>query len=440
MDLLVALLVFFAALCAGLVWNLPVLLPLLAGLMCFLGVSLRRGFRPCELGRMMLSGARRSLVVLRIMALIGCVTAVWRSAGTVSFFVYHGAGIISAPLFVLLCFLLTCLFSFLLGTSFGTVSTIGVVLMMLARSGGVDPLLAAGAVISGAYFGDRCAPTSSSANMVAALTDTELYRNVKNMLRSGLPALLLCTGGYLALSLANPLSRLDREVLGEIKALFSLHPLTILPAVLLLVLCLCRVNVSLCIFLSTLGAAVISILIQGQSLTAVLHTLVFGFRAGGGGPFAAIIGGGGLVSMLSVIAVVLVTSTYSGIFEGTGLLAGIESALGRLAKSLTRFGVTLLTALVTNAFSCNQTLATMLTCQLTRGLYGDDRQRLALDMEDSVIVTAGLIPWSIAAAVPLAALGVGNGALPYAFYLFAVPLCSLARSLLHRRAPEPARL
>ena len=66
--------------------------------------------------------------------------------------------------------------------------------------------------------------------------------------------------------------------------------------------------------------------------------------------------------------------------------------------------------------SCNQTLATMLTCQLTRGLYGDDRQRLALDMEDSVIVTAGLIPWSIAAAVPLAALGVGNGALLYAFY------------------------
>ena len=105
--------------------------------------------------------------------------------------------------FLLIAFLLSSILSYALGTSFGVIGTAGVVMMALSRSGGVNELLTAGAVMSGAYFGDRCAPASSCANLIAVITDTELYSNVRLMLRTGMLPLVLTTAITLVLSLLN---------------------------------------------------------------------------------------------------------------------------------------------------------------------------------------------------------------------------------------------
>jgi NhaC family Na+:H+ antiporter len=161
---------------------------------------MRRGYLLKDLLIMMGKGSKKSLVVLKIFVLIGIITAVWRACGTISFIVYYAIAFMSAKYFILSAFLLSCLVSFLLGTSLGTVGTMGIVLMVLAKSGSVDINMAAGAVIAGAYFGDRCSPMSSSASLVAVLTRTNLYVNIKNMIKTSILPFALSIIGYIYLS------------------------------------------------------------------------------------------------------------------------------------------------------------------------------------------------------------------------------------------------
>ena len=131
--------------------------------------------------------------------------------------------------------------------------------------------------------------------------------------------------------------------------------------------------------------------------------------------------------MLQVALIVLISSAYSGLFAGTGLLRDIERAYELISRKVGLYAGTVVTSFATAAFGCNQTLAVMLTHQLTQGAYEKkrlSRYRLALDLENTVIVISVLIPWNIAGAVPAAALSADSGFIPYALYLFFVPLAN----------------
>ena len=129
----------------------------------------------------------------------------------------------------------------------------------------------------------------------------------------------------------------------------------------------------------------------------------------------------GLAAVLLITGIVLLSSSYSGIFDATGLLNGFERAIASLARRIGAFRATALVSVPVSAISCNQTLAAILTCRLCRTGY-PDRRALALPLENSVILIAALVPWSIACSVPCATLGVGMECLPYALYLYLVPL------------------
>ena len=182
----------FAALMAGsLAYGYSMLWALAAGFIGFMGVGLRQGFALPALLRMAWKGVRESLIVVRVMLTIGVLTGLWRAAGTFALLTAWGLRLISPSTFILEAFLLSCTLSYALGSSFGTAGTLGVALMTVARSGGVSELAAAGAILSGIYFGDRASPASSCANLVTALTSTDLYDNVKLMMRTALLPLLL---------------------------------------------------------------------------------------------------------------------------------------------------------------------------------------------------------------------------------------------------------
>ena len=200
MALIIAFLVFVVSMISCLVLGQSILIALVIGLFAFVAVGCTKGFSPGKVFTMAWHGVRDSLVVLEIMFMIGFITAIWRASGTITFFVYYGVKFVTPPLFVLLAFLMSCLLSYILGTSFSVSGTLGVILMALARSGGVDPLITAGAVMSGIYFGDRCSPASSSAILVANVTKTDLMDNVKYMHKTGLIAVLISTGIYAFLS------------------------------------------------------------------------------------------------------------------------------------------------------------------------------------------------------------------------------------------------
>ncbi len=438
MDLLIAFVTFALAMALCLVWGAEyaMLLALFIGLVCFYAVARLRGFLPCDLLRMMVKSIGRSMIVVRIFVLIGLLTALWRSGGTIAFFVCRGIRLIPPSLFLAAGFGLTSLLGYALGTSFGVTGTVGVILMTLARSGGVPPTLMAGAVLSGAYFGDRTAPASSCANLVATVTDTDLYTNLRAMLKSSGVPMAACFVLYGLLSPRYPLIPGEGGLIAVMEGAFDLSLWCVLPALLMLLLPLWKVPVRLAMTLSILASGALTVFLQDISLAETLRICLTGYVPRDG-QLTGVLAGGGLLSMAKVSGIILLSGTYSGIFEGTRMLDEVQHALTGLSRRLSCYAVTLLTSVGIIAVFCNQTVGVMMVRQLLGPVYerrGVSREDLALDLSNSLVVMVGLCPWCIACAVPLEMLGVGVEALPWAAFLYLLPLWWLAV----RRAKKPA--
>ncbi len=417
---------FAAVIIFTLYLGLPMSLAMSAGFVIFLCTGLHRGFSLASLLRMFVKGAKSSLIVVRVLLTIGILTGLWRSAGTFAVLTSWGLRTITPSMFILASFMLPCILSYALGTSFGTAGTLGIALMTLARSGGVSPILTAGAVMSGIHFGDRGSPASSCAHLVASLTGTDIYANVKAMMRTAILPLILSATFYAVLSLRNPLASFSSSTLNELSEAFNLNIIAASPAVLMLVLPLFRVNIFIAFLVSIAAAFACTVCIQGYSLIDAAGFAVFGLHAESG--IKMLFNGGGLLSMVQTCLVLIISGTFSGIFDGTGMLEGLQDRISALMRRFGAYPVMLAIGTAANAVFCNQTAGVIMTVQLMKKPYeheGIASDRLALDLSDSTVITAPLVPWCIACSVPLAMLGVNISALVYAFYLYLIPVCSL---------------
>ena len=427
MDIVVCFALFLAAMLFCLVKGFSLVWALLIALILFFGLGLKRGYSAKSLVRMAWSNMPKSMIVLRILFFIGLLTGLWRSCGTIAFFIYHGIRIITPQFFILVAFLLTVLLSYALGTSFGVASTAGVVLMALARSGGVSEAVTAGVILSGIYFGDRGAPTSSCASLVAALTETDLYGNVRRMFQTAALPYGLCLVSYTFLSFRNPIVAVDETMLNALAESFVISPWALVPALIMLVLPLLRVPIRRAMALSAAAAFVITVAVQGVDVVDALKIMVVGYYPTEG-LLAKVVSGGGLVSMLTPFLMIPLAALYTGILEGTGALTQAQSALQRSTERIGRFPTMILLSILASMVLCNQTIVVMMEHQLIGAVYakeGAEHEELAMDIANSGVTIAGLVPWCIACAVPLSMLGVGTEALPYACLLYLIPLCYL---------------
>ena len=201
------------------------------------------------------------------------------------------------------------------------------------------------------------------------------------------------------------------------------------PAALMLILPLLKVSVLISMGLSILSAILTSCLVQKVPVLEIFKICILGYEADGEG-LGAILNGGGLVSMLEIIFILLISSSYSGIFSGTGLLNELQEKLGRACTGFGKFTVMLMLSVATSAVFCNQTIATLMCCSLLKKPYLDrgsssdaSMTELAIDMENSVILVACFIPWCIGCSVPLSFFGADFRSLPFAVYMYAVPIC-----------------
>ena len=436
MDIAAALIFIFWSLLFSVYRGLNIVYPLFIGLITLMLVAKRRGFKVKDILNMTFQGGKKSLVVIRVFILIGAITAVWRASGTVAFIVYYGIELMNPNYFILYAFILSSIVSFLLGTAFGTVGTIGVVMMILAKSGNVNINLAAGAIIAGAYFGDRCSPMSSSAILIASITETNLYANIKNMFKTSLIPMILSIAAYVILSIYNPLVFQDSSISTTILEVFKVHITAILPAVLILILAAFRIDVKISMLASILVGMLLAFILQGYSVQQILKYTVFGFSLDDGGVFNDIIKGGGILSMMKIALIVLISSAYSGIFEGTQMLKEIQKVLDVIANRYGIFVATIISSIITASLGCTQTIAILLTNQLVKDNYYKqkrDKQELALDIENSAVVISPLVPWNIAAGVPAATLTATAGFIPFAFYLYLIPISNLIIKKLKNR-------
>ena len=423
---LVVLGAFVAVLVACVAAGIPTAYALVAGLALFSAYAWRAGNAPRCVVEMCWHGIRPIRRILCMLLAVGVLTGLWRASGVIPAIVAYTVPFITPSLFVVMTFLLSCLVSVLTGTSFGTAATMGAICISIAASVDVPLALAGGAALSGAFFGDRWSPISTSALLVANITGTEFYGNLRNMLRTVIvPACLAC----LVFLVAGMLVPASGGAAGTVEALrdaFDLGPLVLAPPAIVFLLALLRVDILMVLVAGIVSAVPLCLWVQGMGIAEVLSTAALGFTAPS--PETAALAGGGIASMLSAFGIVCVTSAYAGIFEETDLLRGVEAAVGAFAERVTPYAATLGIAVLASMISCNQTLAIMLTHQLSRDLAASAEDH-ALDLEDSVVLVAGLVPWSIAGGVPLASMGAPIESMVLAVFLYAVPLWRLATRL-----------
>lgn len=427
MELFIAFGVFIAAMITAVITGYSMIIALLIGLAAFLAVGKYRGFTLKSMAEMSKKGVADSIVVIEVMLVIGALTAVWRDSGTITIFVYYGMKIIMPPIFLIVTFVLACLLSYAIGTSFGIAGTVGVIFMALARSGGVNPVVAAGVIMSGIYFGDRCSPASSSANMVAGITDTKIYDNVKVMFKTALLPLIISLAVYSVISVLNPISHVDENMISSFEKEFVISPWAFVPALMMIALPLFKVGVLKAMAVSIASGIIVSCIVQKIDFLEVLKICVMGYEAEGNG-IGEILNGGGIVSMIEIAGILIISGTYSGIFNGTGMLLSLQDKLGKACSKIGRFGVMVCMSIAISAIFCNQTIGTLMCCDLMKQPYlsgGGTKEELAIDMENSVILVACFIPWSIGCSVPLTLLGADFTSLPFAVFMYLVPLCYL---------------
>lgn len=416
---------FAASLAACLVSGLSILWALLLGFILFFACGLRR-HTARDMLLMAWNGVKTVRSVLFIFLLIGVITALWRACGTIPSIVSLAVPFCGPQWMVLASFLLCAAVSFLTGTSFGTAATMGVICAALADSMGVPALYIGGAVLSGAFFGDRWSPMSTSALLVAALTKTKLYDNLPLIWRTGLAPLLIACAAFGAAGALLPSHSGASDAASLFAASFDLHPAVLLPAAAVLLLSLLRVNVKTAMAVSILLAAALAVCLQHVPAAELLRMAVFGYHPAG--RLEALLGGGGLLSMAKVFCIVCLSSSYAGIFAGTGMLRGLQKQAVRAARRLHPYGAVLAVSVISSMIACNQTLAIMLTHQLCGKLL-PHRQDMMTALENTAVPVPALIPWSIAGAVPLAAIGAPGTSLLTAWYLWAVVLWNLFTSL-----------
>lgn len=409
-------------LCVGL--DISILIALIFGffLLFFYGIYKKHSVR--EMLTLAFSGVKTVRNILLNFVLIGIITAVWRAGGTIPYIVYHATKVCDPSAMVLICFLLCALISFLTGTAFGTSATMGVICITIANSMGIPILFSGGAVLSGAFWGDRCSPMSTSALLISSLTKTNLFKNIAMMFRTSVVPFVITCAVYIVMGLGFE-SDFDISLTQKLFVdNFNLHPTVIIPAVVIILFSLFKINVKITMSVSIICAMLVCALVQDIPFAEILRMSVFGYS-----PVepdvAALLSGGGMVSMANAFLIVCISACYSGMFEGTGLLHSVHNALMKISHKLTPFGSVFITSILSSIVSCNQTLAIMLAHQLCSDIEKDNG-KMAYYLENTAVVMAPLVPWSIAATVPLSSIDAPSVCILTAFYLYLVPLWNFA--------------
>ena len=430
MGSIVAILLFSLSLIFCLLLKYSVIYALIVGYIIFVTYGLIKGHDLKVLMKKSFEGVLTVKNILLVFILIGMITALWRASGTIAFIVYMGSKLISPSILILLTFLLCSILSFLIGTSLGTAATMGVICVSIGKAIGINTYYLGGAVLSGIYFGDRCSPMSTSALLITELTKTNLYTNIKLMLKTSIIPFVTTCLFYLFLGLKSSTSPVGIDATNIFKENYNLNIVVIVPAILIIILSLFKVNVKKTMLVSIVISFIIAIFFQKESVTSLINYCIYGFHHSNE-KLNLMMKGGGILSMLNVGLIVAISSSYSGIFKETKMLVLMKKYLKEFSEKTSNYFVIFLSSIISGAIACNQSLGIILTYELCEEL--EDKQNMAIILENTIVLLVGLIPWNIAMAVPLKTIDIGLMSGLFAFYLYFLPLWNLFLGIIKEK-------
>lgn len=375
---------------------------------------------------------QKGLTPMLLLLLIGMLIGTWIASGIVPALLYLGVGFLHPLVFLPLVLLFCSLMSVLTGSSWVTIGTIGVAAIGVGAGLGVPPAATAGAVVSGAFFGDKISPLSDSTNLAASVFGICLLDHIRHMLRSTLPALgiALVVYGILGFVLPNGLSSgvAASEYQTYIRENFRFSPLLAIPPAAVVWLIIRRVPAVPSLAAGVLLSGAVQILVQGGGSGALFHTLYAGFEISSGWPeMDQLLSRGGISSMYPIITLTLLALTFGGIMRYCGMLDAIVARISRFTRQPGPLvAVNLLSSIFINAFTANQYLSVIIPGQMLEGAYESlrlSRRNMTRALEAGGTLTSPLIPWNASAVFVSGVLGVETlRYLPFAVVCWLTPL------------------
>ena len=406
------LLLFMVNLFLAIIFDISIVLALFANLILLIFYAFIKDYKLKEIFKMVYQGLLETKTILFVFILIGMITGIWRLSGTIAYIIYYGTGLISPKFFYVGVFLFNSLISLLTGTSLGTASTSGIISMSISTAMNFNPLISGGAILSGCYFGDRSSPMSTSALLVATLTKTDLYENLKNMFRTCVIPLILTLISFQIFNFGSE-AEPNYDNLKSIADMFNFNFLLIIPTLSIIVLAILKVDIRLNLIISIVLSVIFAVIFQDKGLGEIFRALIFGFHIDS--ESGRLINGGGLLSMKKMLLIVGISSGYFGFFKNTDLLMSIKKYVNKMFEILPDMVVMSIISLIIAAFSANQTLTSMITYEMARENY-EDPYKLALNLENSAIMTPLYIPWNITGRSPMELVGGPISAILFSFY------------------------
>lgn len=424
-------------------------------------VAWRNGHTMPALRDAAVASVTTGLSAVFILLAVGALIGTWALSGTLIAMVYYGLKLLSPNYFYVTTCLISAMVAVSIGSSWTVAGTIGIGLMGVAQKMGLDPAITAGAIVSGAYFGDKSSPLSDTANLACAAAGSNLYDHVRESLWTSTPALALALLGFLLLG--SPGDFDASAVAAGIEAAFHPRLAHFLPLVLVLALALLRWPPFITIFLGALAGGVLAVVLApdrviafaGEGLPAglallkgVWAALATGYVSATGEPAVdQLLSRGGMESMLGTVWLILVALAFGGIVEQAGVLDRLIGPVIAAARSVGRLVATLVgAAFATNVLASDQYIAVVLPGRMFRAAFAERGLApvvLSRALGDSATVTSPLIPWNSCGAYMAATLGVATTSfLPFAFFNLLNPLVAIAFAFLGLRMlrgqkPEP---
>ncbi|WP_420842163.1 Na+/H+ antiporter NhaC [Exiguobacterium alkaliphilum] len=410
-------------------------IPLIIGTAVASMVAYMHGFKWKEIEEMMYKGIRLALPAVVIIILVGLTIGAWIGGGIVATMIYYGLTIISPAYFLVTICLICAVVALSIGSSWSTMGTIGVAGMGIGLSMGIPAAMVAGAVISGAYFGDKMSPLSDTTNLAAGLTHTNLFEHIRHMLYTTVPGLLIALGVYFWLGRRFSESGTDSSDITQTLAIlqdsFFISPWLLLIPLAVIVLVAKKVPAIPALVVGIALGFLAQYVIQGGTLADSVGALQSGYVINTGTELVDnLFSRGGLDAMMYTVSMTIVAMTFGGILEYSGMLQSIMNQIVKLAKTAgSMIASTILAGFATNATCSEQYISIVVPARMFAGAYekmGLQSKNLSRALEDGGTLTSVFIPWNTCGVFILGTLGVGAFEYaPYAVLNFIVPVISV---------------
>lgn len=412
--------------------HIPLLIgALIAGLVAVFGL----GYTYEEIEKGAIETIQFAMQAIIILMIVGTLIGTWLLSGTVPAMIYYGLEILSPGIFLVATTLICAIVAVATGSSWSTAGTIGVALMGVGQGLGINAPIVAGAVISGAYFGDKMSPLSDTTNLAPAMAGTTLFKHIKYMFQTTVPSLIIALiiygiigAGYAGRSL--DVSNIE-IIQNAITSNFNISPIVLLPPVVVIVLVALKMPAIPGLLTGSILGGLFAAGFQGAGFGEIIDAAHYGFGIDTGiEAVDDLISGGGLDGMLWTVSLILLAMTFGGILERTGMLQAIGNGILKFANNTgSLVTATILTSLAINVLAADQYLAIVIPGRMYKGVFderGLEPRLLSRTLEDAGTLTSPLIPWNTCGAFMSTALGVSAGAYaPYAFLNLINPLVAI---------------